>query len=62
MKNIIDRLREPSSYAAVAAACALAGVLLFVPGIPGALKAILVVGLGAAGVGILLPELKKRLD
>lgn len=61
MKNIIDRLREPSSYAAVAAACALAGVLLFVPGIPDALKALLVIGLGAAVIGIVLPELKKTL-
>lgn len=58
--NIIDRLKEPSSYSAIAAACALAGILLFVPGIPDALKALIVLGLGAAGVGILLPELKKR--
>lgn len=58
--NIIDRLKEPSSYSAIAAACALGAFLLFVPGVPDMAKAIIVIGLGAAGLGVLLPELKKR--
>lgn len=59
--KLLDRLKEPSSYSAIAAACALGAILLFVPGIPDALKALIVVGLGAAAIGILLPEIKSRL-